>query len=415
MRRLVGLLLLAGLSSPLTATEWLDKGHLKARLNSTWYPDDSLFTTVVDDPAFDQGADARLNFVHRGSHWSATADYQLIVQSGDSLELADLLPNLSGPNDVVQNDDRRALDLTHEITDNSDNVVIQRLDRLHGEWRANKWVVRAGRQAVSWGNGLIYTPMDVFNPFDPAAVDTEYKAGDDMVYGQYLLDNGDDWQAVWIVRRDDDKNLDREVNSFALKYHGFLGEQEYDILVSEHYDDLLLGLGGSTPWGGAVLRADLTLTDTDNDTVWSAVASWSYSWLGWGRNMSGVVEYYYNGFGEDDEDYAPASIQENEDLFVRLARGELYTLARNYLAASVLVEVTPLLQVTPNVFYNLYDNSALFQLVGQYDVAQDWQILGSLYLPVGSSDTEFGGFDSGIEDFEVSYGASVFAQLAWYF
>jgi len=37
---------------------------------------------------------------------------------------------------------------------------------------------------LSWGNGLVFSPMDIVNPFDPTAVDTEYKAGDDMLYGQ---------------------------------------------------------------------------------------------------------------------------------------------------------------------------------------------------------------------------------------
>jgi hypothetical protein len=38
--------------------------------------------------------------------------------------------------------------------------------------------------------------MDLVNPFDPASIDTEYKAGDDMLYVQYLQDNGNDMQAA---------------------------------------------------------------------------------------------------------------------------------------------------------------------------------------------------------------------------
>ena len=37
----------------------------------------------------------------------------------------------------------------------------------------------------------MFNAMDIFNPFDPAAVDTEYKVGDDMFYGQYLFN---DWR-----------------------------------------------------------------------------------------------------------------------------------------------------------------------------------------------------------------------------
>jgi len=291
------LLLAAGSHAEGFFDEIYDGGHTKLRLTAAQYPDDSLIGEFGDDPAFDQGGDLRLKFGTEDSGWAVRADYQLIAQFGDSLELGRALPGLPLLPPVVQDDDLRLMDLTDVISDSDDRVVIQRLDRLYGELRRDEWVARAGRQAVSWGNGLIYTPMDFLNPFDPAAVDTEYKSGDDMLYGQYLRENGDDWQAVWVLRRDRNNNTDSKVNSLALKYHGFSGEFEYDLLFSEHYDDTIFGVGGSLPWGGAVLRADITVTDTPDDTVWSAVGSWSWSWVLGGKNMSGVVEYYYNGFG----------------------------------------------------------------------------------------------------------------------
>ena len=257
-------------------------GHTKARLNLAEVPNDSLFQEVLDDPTFDQGADLRLKFRAQGKHWGADADYQLIGQFGDSLALArqavGVLPGRGG----VQNDDHRLLDLTSTISDGDKHVVLHRLDRLAVSWRKNQWVAKLGRQAVSWGNGMVYNPMDIFNPFDPAAVDKEYKSGDDMAYGQYLRDNGDDLQMVWVVRRDEDGDLNNEVNSVSAKYHGFVGDYEYDLLLAEHYDDAIVGVGGIAPLGGAVLRGDLTVTDTDDDTVVSAVASASYSWVGFG-------------------------------------------------------------------------------------------------------------------------------------
>ena len=96
----------------------------------------------------------------------------------------------------VLSDDRRLIDLTHLISQEDNSVIVHRLDRFAIDYTGTQTVARAGRQAVSWGNGLIYTPMDFFNPFDPATVDKEYKTGDDMLYGQYLRNNGDDLQAV---------------------------------------------------------------------------------------------------------------------------------------------------------------------------------------------------------------------------
>ena len=39
-----------------------------------------------------------------------------------------------------------------------------------------RWgVVCVGRQAVTWGNGLIFNPMDLFNPFSPVDIERDYK------------------------------------------------------------------------------------------------------------------------------------------------------------------------------------------------------------------------------------------------
>ncbi len=128
-----------------------------------------------------------------------------------------------------------------------------------------------------------------------------------------------------------------------------------------------------------------------------------------------MSEYFYNGFGLNDSDYIPEKIQADRDLADRLARGELFTIGRHYLAGSLLVELTPLVNITPNLFLNLEDGSALVQLVLQWDLAQNWQFLGSLNAPVGSSGTEYGGLETGLDDLTTEVGPSLFAQLAWYF
>ena len=390
-------------------------GHLKARLEAAGLPDDSLRAVHVDDPALDQAAAGRLKFAAGGGAWAFATDYQLSAQFGDSLALdAGLSGALPRPR-RGEHDRRRLLDLSHSFSDDGDSLVQHRLDRLHLNYRREKWVLRVGRQAISWGNGLAYNPMDFFNPFSPVAVDTEYKTGDDMAYGQYLRDNGDDWQWVWVVRRDSNANLDADVNSLAVKYHGFAATVEYDLLLAQHYGDSIWGLGGSVPFGGAVVRGDITLTDTDEDIILNAVASWSYSRVTAGYNMSAALEYFHSGFGQNKKDYSPAALRDNEALLERILRGELFSLGKHYLTASVLVEITPLLQLTPRLFLNLEDDSFVAQLAANYSVARDWELIGSVNLPVGSSGTEYGGFESGVDGLKIADGPSVFAQLAWYF
>ncbi len=390
-------------------------GHLKYLFLLNTFPDDSLFRDVIDTPAVDQFGDLRLKFGGQKESARLHADYQLIAGKGDSLILANSLPgNILVP-ERVPTDRFRLMDLTHVISQDDDSVLVHRLDRLYVDVTSTQAVARIGRQAVSWGNGLIYTPMDFFNPFDPAAVDKEYKTGDDMVYGQYLRQNGDDAQAVWVIRRDLNGDVGSDVNSVAAKYHGFAGEREYDLLLAQHFDDTIAGVGGISNIGGAVWRGDITLTDTQTDNVLSLVTSMSYSWVGWGRNISGIAEYYYNGFGIAGGDYSPEALNSNPDLVERIVRGELFTLGRQYLALSAMVEMMPLWTLTPNAFANLSDGSMLLQLVSAYDFRQDWQFLAALNMPIGPAGTEFGGIDSDVPGKQLSTGLGMFAQLAWYF
>jgi hypothetical protein len=190
---------------------------------------------------------------------------------------------------------------------------------------------------------------------------------------------------------------------------------EYDALLSQHYSDAVAGIGGNHSVGGAIWRGDFTLTRTDTQTVPLVVTSLSWSWMWGGKNVSGVLEYFYNGFGVRGGEYSQTALAAAPDLTARLARGELFTLGRNYIVSSAMIELTPLLVITPNIFTNLDDPSALLQLVAQFDIAQDLQLLAAANMPIGAPGTEYGGIDSGIDGLYLSVGASLFLQLAWYF
>ncbi len=275
-------------------------GHTKMSLTGQAYPEGSLFRDLVGSNTLDIRGDLRLVFKARTDGWSVAADYQLLAAHGDSLELAALLP---GGTDIffagLPNDDRRLLDLTDTLHSAGKTALLHRLDRLTFGYTSEKTVLRIGRQALSWGNGLFYAPMDLVNPFDPAAVDTEYKAGDDMLYAQYLRDSGDDIQVAYVARRDvASGQVKGDSATVAAKYHGFVGAREYDLLVSRHYGDTVAGLGINDSWGGAIWRADVVATRTASDTRLQLLANLTYSWNWFDRNMSGAIEYFYNGFGQ---------------------------------------------------------------------------------------------------------------------
>jgi len=390
-------------------------GHIKYRSILTDYPSDSLFQEFIDDPAWDNAANLRLNGTAQKDAWSGRIDYQLFTLHGDSIKFFQQHPGLGLLPGGVPDDRFRVMDLTHIINESDGSVTGHRLDRFYFDHIAEQTVVRVGRQAISWGNGLFYNPMDFFNPFDPAAIDKEYKTGDDMIYGQYLQQSGNDWQAVWVGRRDLQGDVTSRVTSTAAKYHAFIGEFEVDALLSQHYDDPTAAIGGVANAGGGIVRGDIVATNAETDNFLSGVLNYSYSWIGFDKNMSGAVEYFHNGFGISDGDYSPSNLARHPELVKRLARGELFTLAQNYIAAGVTIEMSPLWLFTPTLFTNLDDRSALLQLLSLHDIKQDMQLILALNLPYGKTGTEFGGIDSGVPGRPWSVGASAFLQLAWYF
>ena len=121
----------------------------------------------------------------------------------------------------------------------------------------------------------------------------------------------------------------------------FAGEAEYDLLLAENYDDTTIGIGGNRSVGGAVVHGDVVWADTPSGSRLQLVTNLSYSWVWGGKNMSGVIEYYFSEFGQKSGNYDIDSLTQNVELTKRLERGEVFTLGRNYLAGGVTIELTP--------------------------------------------------------------------------
>jgi hypothetical protein len=407
-----------GAAIPGWTTEAPDlRGHLKLQSLGVFYPDDSLLSDVLGDRTLDLQLDGRLVTSWDLGAWDVAADAQLVGQYGDAIEATRELPAELQPYPRRLPDDAlRVADLTHELTDRGRGAAVIRLDRLSVGFTGTAFSFRLGRQAISWGNGLIYNPMDIVNPFDPAAVDTEYKTGDDMITAQWLMPSGNDLQAVVVGRRDPGTGeVSADAGTAAVKLHLFAGAWELDLLAAEHWDDPVLAVGAVRSIGGGVWRGDVVATDSDHGTEVSAVTSYSSSWIWWERNCSGMVELHWNGFGQPGGAYAPEDLAGNPALLERFLRGEVFTLGRAYLGLSATVEVTPLLLVTPNAFVNLEDPSALLQVVVQADLAQDLRLVASASLPMGPDGSEFGGIESGLPGRTLGAGPQLFVQLARYF
>ncbi len=107
-------------------------------------------------------------------------------------------------------------------------------------------------------------------------------------------------------------------------------------------------------------------------------------------------------------------LAENPDLLERLARGELFTLGRHYVALSAMIEITPLF--LPDLEYLCQRDRPrrLAQVVFQNDLQENLLLWSAINLPIGADGTEFGGTATEVPGVYLSTGPSVSVQLVWY-
>ena len=283
----------------------------------------------------------------------------------------------------------RLMDLTHTIKEEDSWFLLQRLDRLYLALNQPWGSVRIGRQAVTWGNGFVFNPMDLFNPFPPTAIDRDYKTGDDMINAQILLPQIGNAQLLYVARRNPDTDeIESDQASVAGKLHFAAATTEFDLMGSKHFDDYVVGIGSAGYLGDAAWRLDGTWTFLDDGVDYlSLVANMDYSWVWFEKNFYGFLEYYFNGLGKDN--YPDALL--DPDITERLARGELFVLGRNYVSGHIQIELHPLFQVFFTAINNIEDPSGILQPYATWDIAQNLQLTGGLSVSYGAKGTEFGG------------------------
>jgi hypothetical protein len=412
------LCVLALACAPAPADDWKFGGHVKYQYTHTDYRADDIYAVFGDDPARDHGLDLRLKAENRRGPWDFAAHYELLALNGDTLAarrnvVAAGIP-FTGVVSGLPDDRRRLFDLTHAITERDRRAVVHRLDRLSLGHSGARQTLRFGRQAVSWGNGLVFQPLDFVNPFSPVAIDKDYKTGDDMLYGQWLVGEKDDLQAILLPRRDPvTHHVESDQSTYAVKFRARLAGVDVDLLAARHFSENLAGVGIVKSIGGAVWRLDASYIDLDNaGSTTSLVTNLDYSWMWGGKNVYGYIEYFRNGVGETDRAHyaAPAA-----ELSARIARGELFTLARDYAGLGLQVELMPLFNLYTNLIANLNDGSKFLQLSGVYDWRQDVQMRAGVNLPSGDRGTEYGGVPVAGSSVFVSTGRAVYLRGAVYF
>jgi len=258
----------------------------------------------------------------------------------------------------------RALDLDwDQVSEPQVNLALS-LDRLSVSRESARLSLRLGRQAITLGHAFLWSPMDVYLPFDPRQFDQEYKPGVDAgritwafgdlsgldvigVAGRKTdvagrpLDSGQehagaDWYGSSVLARIYANAWGTDVSMQGGKVYGayqvaagFTGEiRGVDLRGEVSFEfaqpgSISAGLGESPPPGAPALL---------EDRLEATLAAAYY----FARGVTLQAQYFYNGAGEPDDLVTG---------LVRVAAQESFTASRNLVGLSAMWEATPLLNL----------------------------------------------------------------------
>lgn len=376
-RALLFVLLCAG---PAASAEGDLTGRWRVFGARTFLPADDLVRALDDTPRDQATTDLRLTW----NDARGALDYEIALETGAAYDTAG---QAYGP-------DRRALDLGVQQSPGADLGLAARLDRFWLGTDLGPWRLTLGRQAASFGGGIVFQPMDLFNPFSPVEIDRDFKAGDDMLVLSRPFDDGSEIGLFAVGRRGEGSGVDADASSAALRWRGFLGSVGAEALLGMHLDDPLLAVSASGPLATAVWRLDVIGQRVDGDLRFSGIANVDWSFVAAGKNVYVFGELYRNAFGLDDP--SVAGLQAKPALRRRVERGELFVIGREYASVGATLEWHPLVSQNLLAIHEFADHSQLVQTTIDWrpDDSSIWQF--SLVAPLGDRGDEFGGLLAGV-------------------
>ena len=384
--------------------------RLKAFATANDLPGSDVQREFNGSPGIDGNLDLRLLLRQDFGSWELIADHSTIALGGDGFEFG--LGNPGAVDQTPTDDERRALELTWTLERGDRHRVYHRFDRLALRFRADDWNMTLGREAVSWGSGKVFNPMDLFAPFAPTTVDRDYKPGQDVAMFDRRLENGE-IQLLGVFRRDADGDRDLDEASFGARWHHFFGGREVELALGRHYEDDVAALSYRQPLGGALLQGDWVVTrlDDEDDTVHSLVVNLDYSFAV-GENTAYVyAEYFRNGFGRNG---TPIELEQlPTSLVERLQRGEVFNLMKDYLAVGGMVQWHPLVTQDLTLLANLHDGSSLLQTNLAFEPGDHMRLDAGITLTAGDRGEEYGRIDLG-DELTTGGGSRVFLRWVYF-
>ena len=274
-------------------------------------------------------------------------------------------------------------DLTADLDGGSRHRVSTTIDRLNISYQGDLWRFTAGRFPTTWGRGIVFHPHDVYNSYQPLAVDRMYKQSNDAILLEKIFENNWELHALAVARNNELSS------SKALRLYVPIEAVELDLIVANNYEDTVSGFSLALPINEFILRLDYARTcPGKKDCHVSGILNLDLSFNVLEVPAYVFAEYYHHTIGLDRKVANWVNI--GAALEERLQRGEIFTVAQDSLALGGLVNWHPLWSQSFTYIANLNDASRMCQSYVSYTLTDSLSFHAGVQVPSGKTNTEYG-------------------------
>ena len=270
------------------------------------------------------------------------------------------------------------LDLQWTVTDKEHVLWQHRFDRLQLGWRpTGAFEFTAGRQAVSWGTTLFFTPADPFVPFNPVDPFREFRAGVDVarvrIYPSQLSE-------IDIVVRPTKIDVGEEL---TVVVRGLTTWKHWELSGwgGSLYGDATGAFGAAGSLGDWAVRGEALVRAIDDEIVVRGTVGFDRQLQVRGRDLFFIFEYQRDGLGATvPEEYLEVMLSDP------FRRGEFQVIGRDETVTQVSYQVHPLLSFSGLWLWNLNDSSSLIAPSVAYSASNEASIAGGVFFGFGDEE-----------------------------